>query len=307
MKLRYPFLYLVLASSLAAVCFLIFHALRDSSSIPSAVRSDKRVALVDVSGILTSSHDVSRNASSSVRIIEELEKYGDDDSIKAVVLRINSPGGTVVASQEIYEALKRLRHERGKIIVASMADVSASGGYYIACAADRIIANPGTITGSIGVIMEFPNVTELFGRIGISSTTIKSGEFKDTGNALREMTESERKILQSLIDDVYEQFVEVVAAGRKMTRQEVVQVADGRIFSGRQAKERQLVDSLGDLDSAIMEAALLAGIEGRPVVVKEKRKKRIWEILESRIGVFLPSSFPGFPAVSGGGLLYLWR
>ena len=226
MKSRYLFLYLVLASSLAAVCFLIFHALRDSSSIPSSVRSDKRVALVDVSGILTSSHDVSRNASSSVRIIEELEKYGDDDSIKAVVLRINSPGGTVVASQEIYEALKRLRHERGKIIVASMADVSASGGYYIACAADRIIANPGTITGSIGVIMEFPNVTELFGRIGISSTTIKSGEFKDTGNALREMTESERTILQSLIDDVYEQFVEVVAAGRKMTRQEVVQVAD---------------------------------------------------------------------------------
>jgi protease-4 len=233
MKLRYPFLYLVLASGLIAGALLVFNADREDPVISSSVLARDRVAVINVIGVITSSHDVSKGTSSSRRIIEQLEKYGENDSVKAVVLRIDSPGGTVVAAQEVYGAVNRLRRETGKAVVVSMADIAASGGYYISCAADRIFANPGTITGSIGVIMEFPNLEGLFGKVGIRTTTIKSGEFKDTGNALREMTDRERRLLQDLIDDVFTQFVDAVEKGREMEEEEVRALADGRIFTGR--------------------------------------------------------------------------
>ena len=174
MKLRYPFLYLVLASALVAAVLMFFGAGRNRSVLSTPVLSRDRVAQVDIVGVITSSQSVSRGVTSARNIISQLDKYADDDSVKAVVLRIDSPGGTVVAAQEVYAAVKRLRQEKSKIVIASMADTAASGGYYIACAADHIIASPGTITGSIGVIMQFPNFEGLFGKIGIRTTTIKS-------------------------------------------------------------------------------------------------------------------------------------
>jgi protease-4 len=218
------------------------------------------------------------------------------------VLRIDSPGGTVVAAQEIFAAVNRLREEKAKVVVVSMADIAASGGYYIACAADRILANPGTITGSIGVIMEFPNMQELFGKIGLKSTTIKSGEFKDTGNALREMTDRERAVLQALIDDVFGQFVQAVQEGRDMSPEKVRELADGRIFTGNQALELGLVDEIGDMAGAIRAAADLAGIEGDPEIVREKKRRRIWDVLEGNARAYFP-----LPGRTGGGLLYLWK
>lgn len=306
MKLRYPFLYLVLASALLAGVLTAVGVVKERPSISAPGLSRDRVALVQVAGVITSSHDVPRGTTSARSIIDQLEKHGKDDSVKAVVLRIDSPGGTVVAAQEVYAALQRMKEEGEKVIVASMADLSASGGYYIACAADRIYANPGTITGSIGVIMQFPNLEGLFGKLGIATTTIKSGRFKDTGSSSRAMTDEERRILQSLLDDVHGQFIEAVQEGRGMTRDQVLPLADGRIFTGRQALELGLVDETGDLQDAIRKAGELSGIKGAPTVLEEKRKVRFWEIFESRFRSLLPFS-SGAVSPETGSLLYLWK
>jgi len=302
MKARYPFLYIVLASGLLAAVLVALNSGTRGHGFGSSVLAGDKVAVVDISGVLTSTQPVSRDSSSARSIIEELEEHAGDDTVRALVLRIDSPGGTVVAAQEVFAAVTRLREETGKTVVASMADVGASGGYYIACAADRIYANPGTITGSIGVIMEFPNVKELFGKIGITATTIKSGEFKDTGNALRDMTPREREVLQELIDDVYGQFVQAVSKGRDMTPDAVREIADGRIFTGRQAQDLGLIDELGDLTTAIAAAAELAGIEGEPSVVRSRRKPRFWDLIGGSTDTLLP-----FRASTSARLLYLWR
>jgi protease-4 len=180
----------------------------------------------------------------------------------------------VVASQEIYSRLLDLK-ESGTPIVVSMGSVAASGGYYVACPADSIIANPGTITGSIGVLMSFTNLEGLFEKIGMDFEVVKSGEFKDVGSWSREMTPEERALLQTTVDDIYSQFVEVVAANRSMERPAVEALADGRIFSGRQALEAGLVDGLGTLDSAIAVAGRMAGIPGKPRVQEPVRYKRL--------------------------------
>lgn len=302
MKAKYPFLYIVLASALLAAVLVVLNSGRAGHGLGSSVLAGDKVAVVDISGVLTSTHPVSRDSSSARSIIEELEEHARDNTVRALVLRIDSPGGTVVAAQEVFAAITRLREKTNKAVVASMADVGASGGYYIACAADRIYANPGTITGSIGVIMEFPNVKELFGKIGIGATTIKSGEFKDTGNALRDMTSREKEVLQELIDDVYGQFVQAVGTGRDMTPDAVREIADGRIFTGRQAHDLGLIDELGDLTSAIEAAAELAGIEGEPSVVRHRRKPRFWDLLNGSTNTLLP-----FRASTSARLLYLWK
>ncbi len=302
MRLKFPFLYVVLLSGAAAALLLVLNAGGQRRIFPSSVISGDRIAVVDITGILTSSHNVSRGASSARSVIEQLDQFGEDNSVRALVLRIDSPGGTVVAAQEIFAAINRLREEKEKVVVASMADIAASGGYYIACSADRIFANPGTITGSIGVIMEFPNMEELFGKIGLKSNTIKSGEFKDTGSALREMTDREREVLQALIDDVYGQFVQAVQESRGMTPEKVRELADGRIFTGRQALELGLVDEIGDMTDAIRAAADLAGIEGEPEIVRKKKKVRFWDVLQGSAGAYLP-----VPGRTSARLLYLWK
>jgi protease-4 len=223
------------------------------------VGSDK-IALVKIEGLLVTSE----------RVVEELNDYADDSSIKAIVLRIDSPGGGVVVSQEIYNAVKNARKE-GKKVVASMGTVAASGGYYVAAAADRIVANPGTLTGSIGVKMEFANIEKLLEKIGVRGVVVKAGEYKDVGSPFRDMSEPEKKILQDVIDDVHSQFIKAVAEGRNMQEAEVRTIADGRIFTGRQALDLKLVDQLGDLADSIKVAGDLVGIKGKPRVI-EKRK-----------------------------------
>ncbi len=227
------------------------------------------VGIVTIEGMIVGSAPAGPFASnaSADDIVERLDMAREDDSIKAVVLRMNSPGGSAAASQEIADAVMRLR-ESGKIVVVSMSDVAASGAYWIACRADTIVANPATITGSIGVILETVQVQELYGKLGISNEVFKSGPHKDMGSPTRPVTEQERAIFQGMVDDIYHQFVDVVAQGRDLSRERVLQLADGRIYTGRQAEGLGLVDELGGLRDAVRIAADLAGIKGEPRVVE---------------------------------------
>ncbi|MFQ5992635.1 MAG: signal peptide peptidase SppA, partial [Nitrospiraceae bacterium] len=221
--------------------------------------------------------------------------------VKAIVIRIDSPGGGVVPSQEIYDAVNRIRKDSNKTVLASMGTVAASGGYYIATATDRIIANPGTLTGSIGVVMELANLQQLFKKLGVESVVIKSGRYKDMASPFRKMTREDRAILQSVLDDVHAQFIDAVAEGRSLDVTAVRSLADGRIFTGRQAQEVKLVDELGDLEHAIRLAAEMAGIEGKPRVVEPRRRFSIREFLENRwLG-----SLPNFDLQPGVSLKYL--
>lgn len=229
----------------------------------------EKVAIVEISGVILSSEEA----------LDQLKKHEKDPSIKAIVVRIESPGGAVVPAQEIYEEVKRIREKKSKVVLASMGNAAASGGYYIACGAEKIVANPGTITGSIGVIMETANLEGLLKKVGVESVVVKSGKFKDAGTPLREMTPEERSVIQGVIDDVHAQFIDAVAQGRKMDRAQVAKLADGRIYSGRQAKELGLVDELGTLNDAIKTAASMAGIKGEPHVVKEEKKRSMLEFL----------------------------
>ncbi|HTX19462.1 MAG TPA: signal peptide peptidase SppA [Bacteroidota bacterium] len=215
---------------------------------------------------------------SSENIVRQLKKYRENASVKAIVLRVDSPGGGVAASQEIYEEVKKTRAS-GKPVVVSMGAVAASGGYYVSCGADKIMANPGTVTGSIGVISQFMNFNQLLGKVGVGTTTVKSGKFKDTGNPYREMTEEEKKYFQETIDDVYAQFLGVVETERKLPHDVAKRLADGRIYTGRKAYEVHLIDTLGTYEDAIALAAHLGRIHGTPRIVKERKRERLSDIL----------------------------
>jgi len=239
----------------------------------------------------------------SYQTIEELKAFGDDPLVKAIVVRIDSPGGGVAPSQEIYNAVKRVRKEQNKTVVASMGTVAASGGYYIAVATDRILANPGTLTGSIGVIMQMANFQELLEKIGVKSVVIKTGKFKDIGSPFRPMVEEERQLLESVMNDTLSQFIEAVAEGRSLEVAEVEQLADGRVFTGRQAKSVLLIDEIGDLQDAIKLAGELSGIEGIPRVLETTKPFSIKEFLES---TFLGDVRALAPSRFSAPLLYLW-
>jgi protease IV len=241
----------------------------------SVVGSDK-VALVKIEGLLVSSDD----------IVDELHDYADDDSIKAIVLRIDSPGGGVVVAQEIYNAVENARKE-GKKVVVSMGSVAASGGYYIAVGADKIVANPGTLTGSIGVIMEFANVEKLLEKIGVKGVVVKAGQFKDVGSPFRDMTDQEKNLLQGVIDDVHDQFIDAVAKGRNIPLDDVTAIADGRIFTGRQALRLKLVDKMGDLTESVQLAGTLAGIKGKPTIVEKKKKIPFLDYLKEQSAAWI--------------------
>lgn len=251
----------------------------------------ERVALIRVEGVILDAQAT----------IGELKQYSENPLVKAIVLRIDSPGGGVVPSQEIHDAVKRVKNKSNKAIIASMGTVAASGGYYIAAATDRIIANPGTLTGSIGVIMEMANFEGLLKKIGVEGVVIKSGRLKDVGSPLRKMSDEERKLLQSVMDDVHHQFIQAVADGRSLELSEVELLADGRIFTGRQAKEARLVDELGDLDDAIHIAADIAGMEGEPKVVEPRKRFSFRDLIESRWS----SVFPKLELETGVKLKYL--
>ena len=256
---------------LAIMFLLVYGALQGDEF---AIVGGDRVAIVEVFGTITSPYDV----------IRQLKKYGEDGSIPSVVLHINSPGGGVAASQEIYEEINKLR-EKGVKVVASMSAVAASGAYYIACAADTIVANPGTLTGSIGVIFEWPILSELMRKLGVKLEVIKSGDMKDVGSIGRPITRREREMLQSVVDDTYNQFVEVVSRERGLPIEDVIELADGRIFTGNQARDLGLVDVIGNFEDAIQIAAEMGGIEGKPKTVKERvRRVSWWELLTERMG-----------------------
>ena len=257
---------------IAFLTLMAFIGLSDEGSLFLTGMGD-RVAIVEVHGVIENSSDV----------VRQLRKYAKDSSVPVVVLHINSPGGGAAASQEIYEEVNKLR-EKGKKVVASMGSVAASGGYYVACADDTIVANPATLTGSIGVIFQFPVAEELFKKIGLKFEVVKRGEIKDIGSMNRSMTKRERESLQSVVDDTYDQFVDVVAESREMEREEVVKIADGSIFTGRQARELGLVDKLGNLQDAIGIAGEMVGMEEYPKTIKERKRKISWfDVLTQKI------------------------
>jgi protease-4 len=203
--------------------------------------------------------------------VKQLNDFAKDDKVKAVVLRIDSPGGVVGPSQEIWSAVKKLKKK--KQVVVSMGSVAASGGYYIAAPASLIYANPGTITGSIGVLMKFSNLEGLMDKVGMKSFTLKTGRYKDVGSPSRKMTEDEKSMLLAVIENTHTQFVKAVAEGRNLPETKVRELADGRIFSGEQAMGYKLVDRLGTMQDAIEEAGRLGGITGDPHIIKPPKKK----------------------------------
>ena len=267
MKNKPILMILVVAFGLGVIFFAVLYLAtlvsggRSSRPLAPLPGMDK-VALVKIEGLLVNAD----------HIVEEINDHADDSSIKAIIIRIDSPGGGVVVSQEIYNAVLNARNTGKKKVVMSLGSVAASGGYYIAAAGDRIVANPGTLTGSIGVKMEFANVEKLLEKIGVKGMVVKAGEYKDIGSPYREMSEPEKKLLQAVIDDVHSQFIEAVAKGRNLPEADVKAIADGRVFTGRQALQLKLVDQLGDLEDSILVAAEMAGIKGKPKIVKKEKK-----------------------------------
>jgi protease-4 len=261
---------LLIVMIFVGISFLMFaSALKQTSDTESISggRGDK-IAIVEVNDAIISSE----------KTVEQIKKFREDKSIKAIILRVNSPGGGVAASQEIYEEVKRTR-DSGKIITVSMGSIAASGGYYISLGANLIIANPGTITGSIGVIAQFISIKDLAEKLGINQTTIKSGNLKDAGNPFRNMNDTDKAYFQEIIDNTFEQFLDVVAQERKMDKETLKQYANGRVFTGLQAKQYGLIDSLGTFEDAIRITASLAGITDEPRIVREKKKFSFFEEL----------------------------
>jgi protease IV len=259
---------------IAVIISLIFALLHKNLPI-----GDK-VALIRIEGPIFDSKDA----------IDTLKDYVKDLSVKAIVLRVDSPGGAVAPSQEIYEEVRKAAAK--KTIVVSMGSVAASGGYYISAPATRIIANPGTLTGSIGVIMEIPNMEGLMSKIGVKSEVIKSGKHKDIASVFRGIGKEEREILQDVLDNVHNQFITAVSEGRKMLRDDVQRIADGRIYTGEQALKIGLIDELGNLEDAVKAAAKLSGIKGEPSVVSKEEKFSLIGLLRGKMPKELTDMFP---------------
>jgi protease-4 len=254
------------------LCLLALAVYFSDESSPGINLGGNQVAAIELEGVISDSKE----------FVDQLKDYGNRSGVRSVVLRINSPGGGVAASQEIYEAIKKFRAESKKKVVVSMGSVAASGGYYAACAADKIFANPGTITGSIGVIAEWYNYGDLLRWAKLQSVVIKSGTFKDSGSPTRPLTEEEKAYFQNLISNMYGQFIFAVASSRKMKDEDVRKLADGRVYTGQEAKTNGLVDALGTYQDAIADAAKMAGIPGSPKVVSPAKKT--FSILELLLG-----------------------
>lgn len=272
---------------------LLFLGIAAFFGTPSSLTHGERVGVIEIVGPIVSSQ----------RTVQSIVDFRQNDSIKGVILRVDSPGGGVGPSQEIYTEVKRLAAI--KPVVVSMGAIAASGGYYVALPAQKIMANPGTLTGSIGVIMGFTNYQELLEKIGLKSDVVKSGEHKDIGSPVRPMTGEDREILQNLIDDVHRQFVEHVAEGRALEYAQAAQLADGRIYTGRQAKDLGLIDELGNFRDAVSLVASLASIEGEPDLVYPPEPKIgfVDYFMQQAVGQLRK----GLQEESGAGLQYRWN
>lgn len=258
----------------------------------SALGSKKdAVGVIPIFGVITQTDSSKVWERGSQGIAKKIKLMAAKKDVKAILLDINSPGGSVGAVQEIYSAIMRAKAETKKPFVARFGDVSASGGYYVSAPCDYIVAQPGTITGSIGVIFSVSSFSGLMNKVGMKNETIKSGKFKDIGSMTRDMTPEERKLLQGLIDDSYDQFVTAVASGRKMPVDAVKALADGRIFTGRQAQEAKLVDKLGDLQDALDLAGELGKIGKNPRVVRDVDPiEQFFSMIDAKLGLFSGST-----------------
>ncbi len=238
-----------------------------------------RIGVVDLDGVILSPQPV----------VGQLKKFGDDSSIKAIILHVNSPGGGVAASEEIYREVKRIRDEKKKRIVVSIETVGASGAYYVAAASDKIYADHGSIVGSIGVIAQWVNYGDLLKWAKLKDVVLKTGEFKDTGNPSRDLTPAEQAYMQSLIDNMFGQFVQAVADGRSMKFGDVKAIANGKVWTGEQAKSMKLIDEVGDFEAAVADTAKSVGIKGEPSLVRPDRdRKTLLDLLLGDVSQYLP-------------------
>jgi len=292
---RHPLIWGVVLMLILAVGLVVLVRLSGfATSSKSALSFRPKVGVVTVEGII----------SDSLEVVEQLEEFGGDESIRSVVVRIESPGGGVVASQEIHDAIVELKKK--KRVVASMGSVAASGGYLVACAADWIMASPGTITGSLSAIMHYANVEGLLNKMGLKTFVIKSGKYKDIGSPTREMTEEEKVLLQSIVDDSYGQFQAIIQKNRKIPLEKLVGLMDGRIFTGRQAQQLGLVDELGGYKQAVRKAGRLAGVKDEPEIVTPTEKRAgFWDYVRSTM--MTAFSTTGLSQTRGAsGLYYLY-
>jgi protease IV len=277
-----------------ALVYITLHSGQQNASFGSSF-GDK-IAVVDLEGVILSPKTT----------VEQLKKYADDDSVKAIILHVNSPGGGVAASEEIYREVKRIRDEKKKHIVAAIESVGASGAYYVSAATNKIYADQGSIVGSIGVISEWVNYGDLLHWAKLKAIVMKAGEFKDTGNPTREMTPAEQQYLQSLIDNMHSQFIQAVADGRKMKFQDVKAIADGKVWTGQQAASMKLVDQVADFQEAVKDTAKFVGISGEPTVVRpEKERKTVLDLLFGDVSQYLPTREKLMEQQVG--FYYLWQ
>ena len=256
------------------VTLLFYGALRSTSSTSTfTMGSGEKIAVVEIRDMILSSEET----------VRQLKQYREDRSIKAILLRIETPGGGVVPTQEMYEEVRRTR-DSGKPVVVSMGSIAASGGYYIACGATKIVANRGTLTGSIGVVGEFLQLQDALNKLGIEVKLIKAGKLKDAGAPTRKMTAADEKYFQELMDEVHRQFMGVVEEERNLESSRVREIADGRVFTGEEAVRLGLVDTLGTYQDAVRIAADLAGISGEPALVKERKRRTFWDSVLGDVG-----------------------
>ncbi len=280
---------------LLAVFALVYVSMRSSREARLGGFGDK-IGIVDIEGLIVTPKNV----------VPQLKQYADDDSIKAIILHINTPGGGVAASQEIYNEVKRIRDEKKKKIIASIETVGASGGYYIASACNKIFADEGSIVGSIGVIAEWVNYGDLMRWAKLKEQLLKAGEFKDTGNPTRDLTPAERVYMQGIVDNMHTQFIEAVAEGRHLKVDDVRPLADGKVWTGQQALPLKLVDQLGDFETAVKDTAKSVGIKGEPNLIKpEKEKKTLLDLLFGDVSEFVPDTARLLDQHIG--FYYLWK
>src|SRR5580700_3640415 len=279
-----------------AVFTLVYLTLRAGGEHASLDGFGDKIGVVELEGVILDS---------SV-IVPQIKKFGDDDSIKAIILRVNSPGGGVAASEEIYRAVKRIRDDKKKRIVASISTVGASGAYYVSSATNKIYADNGSVVGSIGVIAEWVNYGDLMRWAKLKQEVLKVGALKDTGDPSRDMTPAERAYLQSLIDNMYGQFVQAVADGRHAKTDDIKAIADGRVWTGQEALPMHLIDQIGDFQTVVDETAKSVGIKGEPVLVHpEKDRKTLSDLLFGDISQWLPTKENLLDKQMG--FYYLWR
>lgn len=263
-----------------AVFTLVYLTLHAGTGSAGLTSFGDRIGVVDLEGVILSPQPV----------VDQLKKFGDDSSIKAIILHVNSPGGGVAASEEIYREVKRVRAEKKKKIVVSIETVGASGAFYVASASDKIYANNGSIVGSIGVIAQWVNYGDLLKWAKLKDVVLKTGEFKDTGNPARDLTPAEQAYMQSLIDNMFGQFIQAVADGRHMKYDDVKAIANGKVWTGEQAQSMKLIDNIGDFEAVVADTAKSVGISGEPTLVcPEKDRRTLMDLLLGDVSQYIPT------------------